>query len=234
MVFTPLGGFAGGIPFAQSSFSLGQNSAYIFPFQLEDFVTMDHIRMPVMVTNSSSAVSSGQKGYTYLFGVYSRNSTNRTILMSHYSTSYTMAVSYSSNVSWMQSMITAIGNSTSYNTLTASSAGIALSSSLHGAREFIMPFSTLLRPGEYWFALKASTSGAGTVGNVLNLSNLGVAHQTFNRPGLVTNASNSGFLQFMGFGTYSTTTGALPDSISMTQIRQIGSMPIIFGATGTV
>jgi len=129
--------------------------------------------------------------------------------------------------------ITAIGNSTSYNAVSASSAGMNLSASLHGPRELIVPVSSLLSAGEYWFALLNSTNIAVAAGNVLNISNLAVAYQTFNRPGLSTNASLSGFHQFMGAGTYSATTTALPDGISMTQIRQLGTLPILFAATGT-
>lgn len=231
-VLAPLAGYGGPLPFAQSSASLGQNSLYIYPVNIEDYYTFDHIRMPVLVTNSSSAASSGQKGQTYLFGVYTRN--NSTQISRLYSTSYTMAASYSSNLSWALSMITALSNSSSYNTVSASSAGLNLSASLHGPRELIMPFSTLLAPGEYFFAVAASTSAAGTAGNVLNISNLAVAYQTYNRPGLSTNATSPGFFGLAEMGTYSTTTGALPGTINNTQINQLGSVPILFAITGTV
>ncbi len=234
LVLAPFGGKGGPLPFAQSSISLGQKSVYFYPVQVEDYLTLDHVRMPVLVTNSSSAVSSGHKGETFQFGIYTRNATNNTVYTQMWSTSYTIAASYSSNVSWAQSMITAIGNSTSYNSVTASSAGLNLSASLHGAREFIMPVSTLLTPGEYWFAVHASTSAAGTAGNVLNISNLAVAYQTYNRPGVSTNATGSGFFKHMGAGTYSVTSGALPGGISATQINQLGTLPILFAATGTV
>jgi len=234
LALVPFAGAGGPLPFAQSSISLGQNSLYIYPVQIEDYLTLDHVRMPVLITNSSSAVSSGQKGQTFRLGVYSRNATNNTILTQLWSTSYTIAASYSSNASWAQSMITAIGNSTSYNSVTASSAGLNLSASLHGPRELIWPVSTLLSPGDYWVAVAASTSGSGTVGNVLNISNLAVAYQTYNSPGLSTSATHSGWFKFMGAGTYSTTTGALPNGISATQINQLGTLPIMFAATGTV
>jgi hypothetical protein len=228
----PYGGRGGPIPFAQSSASLGQNSLYIYPHMLDHYLTCDHIRMPVFVTNSSSAAASVQKGATFRFGIYTRE--NSTRLSRLYSTSYTIAASHNSNVSWMLSLVTAIGNSTSYNTLTASSGGINLSASLHGAREFIIPVSSLLTPGEYFFAVMQSTSSAGAGGNVLNISNLAVANQTFNRPGQSTNATNSGFHQYMLYGTYSATTNAFPATINNTQINQLGTMPILFAAMGTV
>lgn len=230
----PGAGLGGPIPFAQSSISLGQNSVYFVPVNLDHQVTADHVRIPVMVTNSSSAAASVQKGQTVDFGIYTRHGTNATVLTLHYSTSYTIAASHSSNASWMLSLITAIGNSTSYNTLTASSAGLNLSASLHGARELIAPVSSLLSQGEYWFALRNSTSTAGAGGAVLNMSNLAVAYQTFNRVGISTNATASGWYRAAGLGTYSTTTGALPGGVSMTQINQLGTVPIMFLATGTV
>lgn len=222
------------LPFAQTSVSLGQNSLYIYPVRLRSYLSMDHVRIPVMVTNSSSATSSGSKGYTFLLGIYSRNATNDTVLTQHYSTSYTMSASYSSNVSWGISGISAIGNSTSYNTFTATSAGVNLSASMHGPRELIVPVSSVLSTGEWWFAVLNSTNAAGVAGNVLNLSNLCVAHQTYNRLGGSTNATSSGFFQQVGHGTYSATTGALPNGISATQINQLGTVPILFAATGTV
>lgn len=232
LVIAPLANYGGQVPFAQSSISLGQNSLYMVPVHLDEYFTADHIRMPVMVTNSSSAAASIQKGQTYRVGVYTRE--NSTRLSRLYSTSYTIAASHNSNASWMLSMITAIGDSTSYNTLSASSAGVNLSASLHGPRELIMPFSTLLTPGEYFFAVAASTSSAGGGGAILNMSNLAVAHQTFNRPGQSTNATNSGFYKGALMGTYSATTAALPDTINNTQINQLGTVPILFAITGTV
>jgi hypothetical protein len=223
---------AAGIPFAQSSISLGQNSLYIYPFQLEDHLSADHVKIPLMLTHSSSAAASVQKGYTYLLGIYTR--VNATQISRNYSTSYTMAASHSSNASWMISMITAIGNSTSYNTLSASSAGVNLSASLHGPRELIMPLSSVMTPGDYWVALAASTSSVGAGGAILNLSNIVVALQTYNRPGLSTATSNRAFYNEAGMGLYSTTTGAIPASIGITQIHNNGTQPVLFLATGTV
>lgn len=223
---------AAGIPFAQSSISLGQNSLYVYPFQLEDHLTVDHVKMPVLLTNSSTAVASIQKGYTYRFGLFTR--VNDTQISQLYSTSYTMACSHNSNASWMLSIITAIQNSTSYNTLSASSAGLNLSASLHGPRELIMPMSTLLTPGEYWAAILASTSTVGGAGAILNISNLAVALQTYNRPGLSTATSNRAFYNANGMGVYSVTTGAMPASINMTQINLAGTQPILFLGSGTV
>jgi hypothetical protein len=220
------------IPYGANSFSVSQNTIVIFPCSLVSHVSADHVRMPVAITHSSSAIASAQRGHTWRFGIYSK--VNDTQLTQHYSTSYTMAASHSSNASWAISIITAIGNSTSYNTLTASSAGINLSASLHSWRELIMPISSVLSAGEWWWAIHASSSSAGAAGNILNVSNIGMSIHTFNRPGLSTNVSNSAFYPSIAKGDYSTSTAALPVTINFTQIRNFGAQPVFFLATGTV
>ena len=235
LMSTVLAPFDNKVPQGQSSFSVGQNSLYIFPAHLESYVSADHLRMPVFVTNSSSANASVQKGLTFAFGIYSKHSTNNTLLTQHYSTSYTIAASHNSNASWMLSLITAIGNSTSYSTVTASSAGLNLSNSLHGNRELILPISSILPPGEWWWAIRASSSSAGAAGNVLNISHLGIGVATYNRVGINTNSTNSAMYgQNLGMGVYSATTGALPASINFTQINNAANQPVFFLATGTV
>jgi hypothetical protein len=234
-VLQPLGGYGGDMPFAQSSASIGQNSVVFYPFMIEEYLTCDHIRIPCMVTNSSSGAASVQKGQTIQLGIYTRHSTNSSAISRLYSTSYTIAASHNSNVSMMLSMITAIGNSTSYNTVSASSAGLNISASLHGPRELVAPVSSLLTPGEYWIGYVNSTSSVGAGGNVLNISNIAVNLQTYNRLGLSTATSNTtGFYPSMGMGNYSVTSGALPASLGFTELRHGGVFPILFAATGTV
>lgn len=225
----------GDIAFLQSTaVSLGQNSLYIWPVVLHEYVTGGVARLPVLVTNSSSATNSCQKGQTVQFGIFTRNATNATVLTQLYSTSYTIAASISSNASMMLSMITAVGNSTSYSTLTASSAGLNLSASLHGARELVMPLSTLMSPGEYWFALLNSTSsGANNAGNVLTVNNVCYSATTANRLGVSINSTDQGYQRIAGHGVYTTTTGAIPTGVSFTQINQGGTTPVVYLATAT-
>lgn len=221
-------------PFAQqTSVSLGQNTLYVCPVILERPLSAVALKLPAMITHSSSAVSSGQKGLTLSVGAYSRLATNATDtgytrLTQIWSTTHTMAASYSSNVSFAHSAISAIGNSTSYNTYSSSSAGLNVSSILHGPREIIFPVSSTFPAGEYWMGVIQSTSSAGTVGNILNVSNVVATWQTFNRIGVATNASENGMLRELMVGSYSATTGALPVTINQTQIRQSGMMILGF------
>lgn len=217
-------------PFAaQTSGSLGQNSLYFTPVILERAMSAVCLKLPALVTNSSSAVSSGQKGATFQVGLYSRvnaavGDTGYTQLTRVYSTSYTMAASYSSNVSSAHSAISAIGNSTSYNSYSSSSAGANVSSVLHGPRELIFPISSLFAPGEYWMAVAHSTSAAGTAGAVLNISNVIATVQTYKPVGTATNAAaDPGIFRELMVGTYSATTGGLPATVNQTQINQAGT-----------
>jgi hypothetical protein len=217
-----------------SSGSLGQNSIYLYGAYFPDYVSGSILKIPMFITNSSSAVSSGQKGQTIRFGIYTTNATNSTVLGLWQSSSYTIGASYSSNASWMLSLITGVGNTTSYNTLTASSAGLNLSASLHGNRDILIPVTATFTAGSYWFAFHHSTSGAGTVGNVLNISQAIYSWNTFNRIGASTNATGSGLLKDFGIGTYSATSAAFPSGISMTQINQLGVAPIFYIGNKTV
>lgn len=209
------------------SVGLAQNTLYIWPIVLEAYITGDAVNFPVAMTNSSSAASSGRRGQTIQFGVYTRNSTNSTVLTRHYSTSYTIAASYSSNVSMAASIITGIGNSTSYNTTAISSAGLNISQSVHGARELIMPFSTLLTPGEYWLALLNSTSSAGTQGAILTINNWIHSMAAANRLGVSISSATDAWGRTVMQGVYTTTTGAMPAGISQTQINQSGLAPVV-------
>jgi len=217
-----------------SSASLGNSSIYIFPEILQNYVSGSMIKLPAMVTFSSSAFAAHTRGHTALFAVYSRHATNSTLLTQLYSTSYTAAVSANSNGTMAMSIITAIGNSTSYNTLTASSAGPNISASLHGARELIMPFATALTPGEYWFAVQNASSTAGASGNLLNVSMIVATTISPNQFGVSQSGSSNGIQRNLGYGVYSTQSAAMPAAISMTQIFGASFNPVIHFLTGTV
>jgi hypothetical protein len=219
---------------AISSSSLGQNSLYIQPHHFQNNVSAIAVKVPVMITNSSIGSSSGANGYTARFGIYTTNATNSTVLSLHYSTSYTMYASNSSNASRAYSVITGIGNSTSYNTVSSSSAGLNLSSNIHGPREFILPISSLLSPGAYWFAWNQSSGLTGTSNSVLAISHIIHSSQTQAGFHVATSATSvGGIAKNIGLGTYSTTTGALPNGISLTQINKAATQPVFYIVNAT-
>lgn len=213
--------------------SLGQNTVYLYPQRLDAAVAGSIIKMPVSLSITSSAFAAHTRGYTANFGIYTRNATNSTVLSLHYSTSYTASVSANSNGTLNLGIITAIGNSTSYNTLSASSAGFNLTASINGQRELIMPLNTTLSAGEYWLAFRQSSSSAGAAGALWNISHYMATTVTGNRIGLSTNSTNQGILRNIGMGIYSATSAALPGGISMTQINQLGTAPFAYFMSST-
>lgn len=218
-------------PLAQSASSLGQNSVYFWPKVLDDALYVSNVLVAASLTAGSSSATSViiSRGYTLSFGIYSRHSTNNTVLTQHYSTTYTMAASISSNVSLGFSIITGIGNSTSYNTTAVSSAGVALSASVHGARYLILPVNSTLSRGEWWFAVgNSSSSGGGVIGSVLQVNLVGFSMFTQNQVGVSLASSLSHILQGGMMGVYSVTSGALPAGVSQTQIRAHYYMPIAY------
>lgn len=218
------------------SVSLGQNSLYFFPDIVDAPIQGSIIKFPVNITLSSSGAGAFTRGHTASFAAYSRSATgaNSTALTLLYSTSYTAAAVMSSNANMSISVITAVGNSTSYSTVAANSAGLNLSLSVHGGREFIMPFNTTMTAGEYWFAFAQSSSSAGGVGNVFNVSNGVMTYSSVNRMGLSTAASNDGIQKNIGMGTYSATSGAFPNSLPLTDIRGGATWPVFYFLQGTV
>jgi hypothetical protein len=133
----------------------------------------------------------------------------------------------------MVSLISGIGNSTSYNSFTSSSAGLNLSSIVHGGREFLMPVSSLLSAGEYWFAYRQSTSGGGTSNSVFAVSNIIWSSQTGGAWGATSATSLGGIAKDIGLGTYSAVSGALPSGISLTQINKAATQPIFYVVSAT-
>lgn len=219
------------------SISLGQNSLYFFPDIVDAPIQGSIIKFPVNITLSSSNTNAAwTRGHTASFAAYSRSATNSnsTVLTRIYSTSYTAAAVMSSNAQMSISVITAVGNSTSYSTVAANSAGLNLSLSVHGPREFIMPFNTTMTAGEYWFAFAQSSSSGGGVGNVFNVSNGVMTYSSVNRMGLSTAASNDGIQKNIGMGTYSATSASFPNSLPLTDIRGGATWPVFYFLQGTV
>lgn len=222
VVFPPL------FPGAVSSTSFGSRRQQFWPVYLEDALYISNLFMPIMVTNSSSAANSGLRTQSFHFGIYSAHNTNSEVLTRVYSTLYTIAASYSSNVSWGLSAISAVGNSTSYNTFTSSSAGVGLSSILHGARMIPFPVNSTLSKGDWWFALMQDTNQAGTAGNILNISIVGNTVMSQNRIGLALNSTNPHIGRNVGLGVFSAASSVLVDSANMSQLYASMFVPALF------
>ena len=172
-------------PFAaQTSTRLGQNSLYFTPVILS--APCRRCAPPRWLLTRRLRSASGQKGATFQVRLYSQvnAAVGDTVTRSlRVAASYTMAASYSSNVSSAHSAISAIGNSVATSSYSSSSAGANVRACCT-VRELIFPISSLFAPGEYWMAVAHSTSAAGTAGAVLNISNVFATVQTTNRSAL--------------------------------------------------
>lgn len=213
---------------AQGSVSLGQRTLYICPAYLPGNLTATCVKLPVMITNSSLASSSGSVAQTIRFGIYTTNSTNSLVLDTHYTTGFTLSAVNSSNVSRSISIATALGNSTSYNYFNTNSNGLSLSSQVHGPRELILPCYVSLTPGPYWFAYHQSSALSGTSNSVFAMSHIVMSSQTQAPFGLATASTTAGGIaRDIGMGSYSVTTGGLPNRISFSEIVKAATFPFM-------
>ena len=217
-----------------TSSSMGQNSIFFIPLNVETPVSASLLKLPIAITCSTSAASNGTVGHTLEMALYTRAATNASRISTIMSTSYTMMANMSSNVSFSYNMITGIGNSTSYQTAQSNSAGINNSSFIHGIREIVMPFNTTLSQGEYWIAFRNSSSNAGTAGNMVRLSVIGATSLQVNRLGAPVASNGSGLMMDIGLGSYSVTSGAFPATVSFPQIQGNGFIPRIILVNQTI
>lgn len=208
---------------SMSNFTLGQNTLGFYPFDLSASAYGSVLNFPVALTNSSTGSDSGQVGYTLRVAIYTQHASDSTRMQTHYTTSYTLAASNSSNVSRGFSYISGLQNSTSYLTTESSSAGLNVSTLFHGSRELQVAMVTTLGPGRHWLAVMASSSLAGTSNGVLAVNHmiyrLGLSNAAYPLGVALNNSSYTGLFNSMGMGIYGTTTGAFPDIVAFTDVK---------------
>lgn len=196
--------------------SFAQNTFYICPAPLPVALAISQIKLPCSISCQTSNAGTHQRGYTGRFGIYSRHPSSSTVITLHYSTSYTAAISASTNTRFGLSVVTGIGNSTSYSTTAISSAGPNASNFINGIRELQIACVTTLSAGDWWFAYAQSSSSAGVIGQLFQVSQIGVSSVTGNRLGMSPNASSIGLGRDVGVGYYSATSNAVPNGITLT------------------
>lgn len=189
---------------------------WLCPAQLPVAVAMSQVKLRGSVVCATSAAGTHRKGYTALFGIYSRHPSSSTVITQHYSTSWTVSVSASTNTRFGISCITGIGNSTSYSSEAISSAGPNATAYVQGIRELQIACVTTLSAGEWWYAIHQSSSTAGVAGVLFNISLDQVSAVSGNRIGISPNATSIGLCRDIGLGYYSASTAALPGGITLT------------------
>ena len=214
---------------ATVGFALAQNSVYVFPAPVHNYVAGSLIRVPIGVTASNNTVtnsSSYQIGYSLDFGWYSRvnNSNSSNEITRIYSTQWTASAHRTNSAgshSW--GVITAIQNSTSYLTANYNSTNQGASTAISGQREILMPFNTTIAPGEYWIAYRSSSSTAGATtmsASLLSFAVLGASSVSYIKFGTALNSTNRvGLYPDIGIGILSVSTGALPNTIAFSNLN---------------
>jgi hypothetical protein len=94
--------------------------------------------------------------------------------------------------------------------------------SVGGVRELTVPISLAMSPGEYWFGFRISSSSVNaSVGySQYVVSNQGTLHLSPGRLGAATNTSQ---LLYPWHGLYATTTGTLPNSVTINDVAGTGT-----------
>jgi hypothetical protein len=202
-----------------SNSSLGQNSIYFAPFDIEEPLNAFRLNLFASVGTSSGQASNSTwgVGFTGSAALYQRDvGTNSTQATSFWSGSFFFSAQGSSNSNMTMTVPIGILNSTAMQTTTGQSSSY-LASSVGGFRAIPMPMSLTLFPGRYILAF-ANSSSTSNLANTLALTFM---QQTFGqlqfRPlGTSSAASNASFFDPNGgFGTFSATSNAFPGSVAL-------------------
>lgn len=214
--------------------TLGLNSIYIAPFQLNAYLSASRIMFFLSVsTKLSASNATGQCGYTLSAAIYYRDAgTNSTRMTQLWSNSIYANATCSSNTRLVMTNPVGLANATNVSyqstSLSTSNASTYLQNSVGGYRAWPMPMSlTTISPGKYWIAVANSWSIANTTMvsiqasvNFMTASGGGgpIAYQPV---GTSSSASNVSWKHFNVAGTYSATSAAFPVSIALNanQIR---------------
>ena len=215
--------------------SPGQNSLYLEPMFLPAPVSMTRIGQPFryrQVINTAGATTSGTHGATFKAAIYSRSVTNSTatnfsnssVLASQFSTSWTISagVTQSGNsITFAGGWGTGTINGGSSVGMTSLGVAFIQNQSFDANKILSCGAATFLTAGDYCFAQVWSTSSAGMADatNWMGLSHrMATVEQTDYANGYGA-ASNTtvGIIRWLGL--YSTTTGAFPATISLSQIN---------------
>ena len=202
-----------------SNSSLGQNSLYFAPFDIEEPLNAFRMNLFASVGTSSGQASNSTwgVGFTGSAALYQRDvGTNSTQATSFWSGSFFFSAQGSSNSNMTVTVPIGILNSTAMQTTTGQSSTY-LASSVGGFRAIPLPMSLTLFPGRYILAF-ANSSSTSNLANTLALTFM---QQTFGqlqfRPlGTSSAASNASFFDPNGgFGTFSATSNAFPGSVAL-------------------
>jgi hypothetical protein len=206
--------------------TLGQNSLFIYPFDVPVSLSAYRLNQYISVLTSISASNeTASAGVTMSAALYSQGTGTQTDqIASFWSCSAFISMAWSSNSNATFGLPAGISNSLAVSsistTFAATNASTYLATSIGGFREVPMPVSLVLSPGRFWYAFAQSSATGATADFALKCSYLQetASNQINYQPfGGASSASNASYPQIAeGFGTYSATTGAFPATIALT------------------
>jgi hypothetical protein len=192
-----------------SLLSIGQNTLRFIPFSTPTPLNVLRVNMLASANCGTQTSASCQVGLTHDIALYSRVASNSQSLGSFWSTRITGRQSFNSNVSWL----------IEWNGGTTSSAGANLSSAWTGLKLLAIPANTSLPAGDFWLAVKQSTSNVNG-GTALSISLVCLTGPN-TAPGLP-GAGPVSTLNLRGqhiAGSYSVTTAGFPTNVNLTDVN---------------
>lgn len=203
--------------------SLGQNTLYFQPFDLPYYLSASRINFYISISGALSAGNSTgtcRQGFGY--ALYTRNMTGAASQTLSLLTSYSLthlSHSMNSNTQYAATHYFGLSNAASHSTqqtgLSTSNATTYLSTNINGPRVLALPLNSVMTPGRYWLAVAVSTVTGNAMTNNLSvqMTSIGVvgAAYHFGSASAATNASV--FRAQQGWGSYSATSAAFPNSI---------------------
>jgi hypothetical protein len=195
---------------ASTHSSLGQNSVWFSPFRLPSPISASTLLNMMSFTGTVTSNATNTHGITMEVALYTAPASNQTSFSKYWSGSYGMTFWNSGTASV----------SYSYGTITsASSAGSNLmTASVFGLRLNTFVINSIIPAGLYAYGVRFSSSTAG------GASLIRTANHVIDNPlpvaggymGAATNAS----IGYVDGGSWSATSGALPASFALTDVRQ--------------
>jgi hypothetical protein len=198
---------------ASSGVIPGQNSLWLTPFFIppHNYISASSIVFIHTFSGQLSRASSERWGQTIRWALYSNNTSDSTRVDSWISNSMTASISKSGVLSITYAFDGVTGSSAGTNIITRD---------VYGVRKFNFIVGSSIPPGLYVWAFAQSTSTAGQA-RVMSATALGVLFDNPLPIGMNTvGAATATSIGFVEAGTYSATTGAMPSSIGLSQIRQ--------------
>lgn len=181
---------------------------------------------------ASTTVSlGGTKGYSYSFSISSNSvthgATNGFSLGAVKNVGSNGALTYTT-IGYSNTASNTASSAATISTTTGTTSIANVSTSLHtGMRALPHGWGTNLPSEGYWLGMlhASSSTSTGTNSTVMSISLLGMTTGTWTAFGHLTNTGNSSNRQlFPGQGVYSAQTGALPNSIALTQINNVSNI----------